>query len=140
MAVLLILSLVLNLCFIAGAAWMRLHAPRPEERIQAIAGELGLNEQQRAGFDNYFHTMRARFQLMRGELNPLVGNAWTEFAKPQPDQGKIEQDFEAASAKRRTFGREATANTLSFLSTLSPEQRAKFVALMREHRAFWLTR
>ena len=106
--------------------------------MRAIAGELGLNDQQRARFDNYFRAMRARFQLMRSELDPLVTDAWSEIAKPHPDQAKIEQDFEAAAAKRRTFGQEATANTLAFLSSLSPEQRAKFVSLLREHRGFWL--
>ena len=141
LAILLVVSAALNLCFIGGAVWIRVHEPpRPDQRMLAIAGELDLNDQQRAAFENYFHTMRARFQLMRGELTPLVTDAWTEIAKPQADQAKIEQDFEAAAAKRRAFGHDATANTLAFLGNLSPEQRAKFVALLREHRAFWLQR
>ena len=141
LVILLIVSAVLNLCFIGGVVWMRMHAPpHPAERMQAIAGQLGLSEPQRTGFERYFRTMRARFQLMRTELDPLVTDAWAEIAKPQPDAAKIEQDFEAAATKRRAFAHEATDNTLVFLATLSPEQRTKFVALLRENRALWLQR
>ena len=139
--VLLVLSGVLNLCFIGGVLWARMHEPpRGPERIQQIAGELNLNPQQRAGFEQYFRLMRARAQLMRAELDPVVSEAWTEIAKPQPDQAKIDKDFEAAATKRHAFAHAATQNTLNFLATLSPDQRAKFVSLLREHRALWLQR
>src|SRR5438552_2435680 len=45
------LSLVLNLCFIAGAAWIRINGPAqvmsPEERFHLIGTELALDPQQR---------------------------------------------------------------------------------------------
>ncbi|HEY1795717.1 MAG TPA: periplasmic heavy metal sensor [Stellaceae bacterium] len=139
MFVLLILSAALNLCFIGGALWLRMHEPpRTPIRPQEFADDLHLNPQQRASFEQYFHLMRARAQLMRAELDPIVSQAWAEIAKAQPDQKQIEQDFEQAAAKRHAFAHDATQTTLTYLATLSPEQRQKFVTLLREHRAPWM--
>jgi Spy/CpxP family protein refolding chaperone len=137
--VLLAISLALNLCFVGGASWVRLHhAWRPEARAAEISEDLHLTPEQRLAFQHYFRTMRLRFQLMRAELSPIIGNAWAEIAKPQADEAKIEHDFELAGAKRRAFAHDATESTLSFLSTLSPDQREKFVTLLRRHHGFWL--
>lgn len=141
LAVALAVSLVLNLCFIAGALWTRYQAPpRPAERIQAIAGELGLDDQQRASFDKYFHNMQVRFQAMRTELAPIVTNAWAEMAKSQPDTAKIDQEFDKVAARRQALSHAARTDTLAFLATLSPAQRAKFFNLLREHHALWIVR
>ena len=137
----LVISLVLNLCFVAGAAWTRLHAPpggrNLVERYQEIASELDLNAQQRAAFDQYIAAMRGRADQMRQDTEPLMGAAWDELAKPQPDEAKVTQLFDQAGDKRRGFQRDATVQTMALLATLSPAQRAKFVALMRERRAAW---
>jgi Spy/CpxP family protein refolding chaperone len=42
------------------------------------------------------------------------------------------QLFEEAAQQRRSFRRELATTTFSFLATLSPEQRAKFVELARQ--------
>jgi Spy/CpxP family protein refolding chaperone len=137
--ILLIISAALNLFFIAGALWLRMHEPpRTPIRPQEFADDLHLNAQQRAAFEQYFHLMRARAQLMRAELEPIITQAWAEFAKAQPDQNQIEQDFEQAATKRRAFAHDATQTTLAFLATLSPEQRQKFVTLLHEHKAPWM--
>jgi Spy/CpxP family protein refolding chaperone len=139
--VLLILSAALNLCFIGGALWLRVHnPPRPPMRPQEFADALHLTPQQRTGFEQYFHLMRARAQLMRAELEPIINQAWSEIAKAQPDQNQIDQDFQQAAEKRRAFAHDATQTTLSFLATLSPEQRQEFVTLLREHKAPWMQR
>lgn len=135
----LVISLVLNLCFIAATLWFRLHAPPAgrnlAERYQEIASQLDLDAQQRAAFDRYIAAMRSRADQMRQETDPLMAAGWDELAKPQPDEAKVTQLFEQAGEKRRGFQHDATAQTLALLATLSPEQRAKFVALMRERRA-----
>ena len=135
----LVISLVLNLCFIAATLWFRLHAPPAgrnlAERYQEIASQLDLDAQQRAAFDRYIAAMRSRADQMRQETDPLMGAGWDELAKPQPDEAKVTRLFEQAGEKRRGFQHDATAQTLTLLATLSPEQRAKFVALMRERRA-----
>ena len=52
--VILVLSLALNLCFIAGALWIRVQGPplpmSPEQRLQQIEPQLALNPQQKAAF------------------------------------------------------------------------------------------
>jgi uncharacterized membrane protein len=142
LVILLILSAVLNFCFLAGVAWTRLNAPARgpglEQRYQRMAAELALEPQQRAGFDAYVAAMRSRTEKMHEQVAPLIGEAWEEIAKPQADVAQIMRLFDEATEKRRVFQREATTQTLEFLSVLSPAQRAKFVAIAHERRAPWL--
>jgi Spy/CpxP family protein refolding chaperone len=133
--VLLALSLALNLFFIAGALWIRIHGPPPmsqEGRLEQIGAQLGLDPQQKAAFEQYSQALRARMQAMHKAVEPLVGNAWSEVAKPDADETKVVQLFDEAAQTRRSFMRELAPVTLSFLATLTPEQRAKFVQLIRE--------
>jgi len=130
-------SLALNLCFVGGALWIRLHGPSnsagPAEFMREMAAALNLDPQQRAAFERYFRTMRARTQLMHEEVEPLIGDAWTEVAKPQPDEAQVMRLFDAAADKRRAYQRETTTQTIAFLAGLSPEQRQKFVEIARQH-------
>ncbi len=134
--VVLILSLALNLCFIAGALWIRVQGPPlpmgPEQRLQQIEPQLGLDSQQKAAFDQYARTVRLRVQSMHEAIEPLVGNAWSELARPDADDSKVMQLFDQAGDQRRAFRRELGTATFQFLANLSPEQRAKFVALARQ--------
>ena len=140
--ILLVLSAVLNVCFLAGAAWTRLHAPARwadlEQRYQRMAAELNLEPQQRAGFDAYAAAMRTRTEKMQEQVAPLINAAWEEIAKPQPDAAQVMRLFDEAAEKRREFQREATARTVDFLAILSPAQRSKFIAIAHERRARWL--
>ena len=142
LVVLLILSVVLNLCFVAGAAWTRLHAPARwgglEQRYQQMAAELSLEPQQRAGFDAHVAAIRTRTEKMREQVNPLMNAAWDEIAKPQADAAQVTRLFDEAAEKRREFQREATAKTLNFLTILSPAQRGKFVAIAHDRRSPWM--
>jgi Spy/CpxP family protein refolding chaperone len=143
--ILLALSLVLNVCFIGGVLWYRASAPPfqrgpIEERFLEMADRLNLDPQQRTAFDRYFRTFRARFTLMREEVEPLIADAWSEIAKPQADEAQVLHLFDEAAAKRRAFQREVTSATFAFLATLSPEQRAQFVVLARRHLAPWAQR
>jgi Spy/CpxP family protein refolding chaperone len=134
--VVLILSLALNFCFIAGALWIRLQgAPlpmSPEERLQQIEPQLALDSQQKAAFDQYARTVRSRMQSMHEAIEPLVGKAWSELAKPDADDAKIMQLFDQTGEQRRAFRRELGTATFGFLAKLTPEQRAKFVELARQ--------
>ena len=141
LVILLVLSVALNLCFVAGAAWIRWHAPARwagvEQRYQRIAGELDLNPEQRTGFDAYVAAMRNRTGRMRQQVTPLIGSAWEEIAKPQADGAQVMRLFDEAAQMRREFQREASAETLKFLALLTPAQRGKFVAIARERRGRW---
>jgi Spy/CpxP family protein refolding chaperone len=134
--VVLILSLALNLCFIAGALWIRVQGPppplSPEQRLEQIEPQLALDSQQRAAFDQYARTVRLRMQSMRETVEPLVGKAWSELAKPDADDAKVMQLFDQAGEQRRAFRRELGTATFNFLAKLTPEQRAKFVELARQ--------
>jgi Spy/CpxP family protein refolding chaperone len=137
----LILSLVLNLCFIAGALWARVQGPPAainiEERLQRVASELKLDPQQRQSFDRYSETVRAHLQQMREEVEPLMNAAWSEIAKPDADEATVMHIFDEAAQTRRGFQHEMVATTLSFLATLSPDQRAKFVQLFHQRPRSW---
>src|SRR5438128_1727017 len=64
LVILLLFSVVLNVCFLAGVAWTQLHPPARspdlEQRYQRMAAELNLEPSQRAGFDTYVAAMRNR--------------------------------------------------------------------------------
>lgn len=132
----LLLSLAVNLCFVAGALWARFQGPSmpmsPEQRLQQIEPQLALDPQQKLAFDQYAQTVRSRMRLMHEAIEPLVGSAWSELAKPDADNTKVMQLFDQVGDQRRNFRRELGAATFSFLAKLSPEQRAKFVELARQ--------
>jgi uncharacterized membrane protein len=130
------LSLVLNLCFVAGALWIRIQEPtlpaNPEERLQRIGAQLALDPQQRQDFERYRQTVHAHMQQMREAVEPLLSAARAELAKPDADAATVERLFDEAAQTRHGFQRELLTPTLSFLATLSPEQRAKFVELFHQ--------
>jgi Spy/CpxP family protein refolding chaperone len=138
---LLALSLAVNLFFIGGAVWIHVHPPAemlsPEDRLGQMAGELNLDAHQRQAFAHYAQTMRERLKLMHQSVQPLIAGAWSEFGKPQADEAKVMQLFDQAAQQRRSFARDLTTTTLSFLETLSPEQRAQFVQLARQRPRPW---
>ena len=135
------LSLALNLCFVAGALWIRIQAPalpaNPAERVQRIGAELQLDPQQRQAFVRYTENLRAHMQQMHEKVEPLMSAAWAELAKPDADQARAAQLFDEAGQTRRGLQRELLAPTLTFLSTLSPDQRAKFVKLFHRRPRSW---
>jgi uncharacterized membrane protein len=129
-------SLTLNLFFVAGAVWIRMHPPPgrmvgPVARMRYVAGQLNLDPQHQQEFERYFRILRARIGLMHAEVQPLVNDAWNELARPDADEAKVMRLFDEASDKRRAFRRELTKSTLAFLATLTPQQRQKFVELAR---------
>ena len=144
LAALLVISLVLNLGFVAGALWSRWQVPArwagAEQRYQKMAADLDLDPQQRIGFDRYVAAMRAGSQKMRQETEPLIATAWGEMSKPQADVAQIMRLYDEASEKRRIFQRDSAVQTHEFLAVLSPAQRGKFVAIARERRGPWLRR
>lgn len=133
---LLALSVALNLFFVAGALWIRLHPPTAawgeQARFQKMAAQLDLAPQQRVGFDQYVAAMRARSVKMHQDVAPLFAAAWAEMGKPQADAAQVMRLFDKAGEERRQFQREAIGQTLAFLAILSPAQRAKFLAVAQE--------
>lgn len=131
----LVVSLVLNVCFVAGVAWTRINTPPAnvyEAFFQRIPAELQLDDKQRAIFDRFTAASRGRYERMRQQVAPLFAAAWEEMAKPQANAPEVARLFDEIGAKRQDSQHEGIAQTLEFMSTLSPDQRRKFVTLMRE--------
>jgi uncharacterized membrane protein len=135
------LSLVLNLCFVAGALWIRIQGPAmppsPAERLQRIGTELVLDPQQRQAFERYSENVRSHMQQMRETVEPLMSAAWSELAKPDADPTTAARLFDEAAQARHSLQRDLLTPTLTFLATLSPEQRAKFVELFHQRPRSW---
>jgi uncharacterized membrane protein len=128
-------SLVLNLLFVAGGVWSRVEEPAargPDRRFERIGAQLSLDPAQRAAFDNFIAEMRGRGDKVQQQVGPLYRAAWDAAGKPAMDTAEVMRSFEAAFGERLRVNREATARMLDFLATLSPEQRARFVALARD--------
>jgi Spy/CpxP family protein refolding chaperone len=136
LAALLAISLALNLCFIGGAVWTRLHAPQltASERFHRLGQSLDLTPPQQVAFDQYVSATLARGGRVRQATDPLIDDAWAEIAKPDPDQAKIFQLLDDFSTQRRQVMHEAVTATVSFLATLTPEQKAKFLAEEHDRR------
>ncbi len=138
LAAILAISVALNLCVIAGVVWSRYGVPEPvraSERFRKLEATLGLDDRQRAAFETYVAATRTRAAKLRREIDPLVESAWSEIGKPQPDESRILDQLADASGRWRAFQRETVEATLTLLATLSPQQRAKFVAAESERRA-----
>src|SRR6516162_10441287 len=130
------LSLALNLCFVAGALWIHIQGPAPPvspaERLQRIGSELVLDPTYMFALQRYTENLRTHMQLMREKVEPMMSAAWAELAKPDADQATAARLFDEAGQARRSLQREVLTPTLTFLATLSPEQRGKFVKLFHQ--------
>jgi uncharacterized membrane protein len=132
--ILLALSLALNLFFIGGVFWVRSqhHGPMgPAERIERVTKELALNPDQRAAFERFVRTIRMKARDLRETNQPLVDEAWQDFAKGQPDEAAVDKLFEAAANNRRNFQLETGRALRAFLATLNEDQRVAFIGLVR---------
>jgi Spy/CpxP family protein refolding chaperone len=124
------LSIALNVLaagYIAGALW-----PRDRHGPAAMATALDLTPTQRQAFERHIKTMREDNRRYREETRPLFQQSLTELAKPQPDEAVIDRLFDEGLAKRRDLQHENARSLRSFLQTLEPPQRQKFVELMQE--------
>jgi uncharacterized membrane protein len=136
-AALLAVSVALNLCLVGGAVWTRYKAPAivtTSERFHRLGQSLNLSPPQQAVFDQYVADMLARNNRVRLATEPLMDEAWADIAKPNPDQTKVLQLLDDFSSQRREVWHESVAATLSLLATLTPEQKAKFLADEQERR------
>jgi uncharacterized membrane protein len=123
------LSLTLNICFLAGLAWMHIHAPPPPlVRMQHFGDSLNLNGDQRAAYDHFLRTLRLRGRSVREGNQPLIQNLWSEIAKPTPDTAAIAKLGDQINGNREAFLREVSSALDAFIKTLTPEQRAMLAA------------
>jgi uncharacterized membrane protein len=132
--ILLALSLALNLFFVGGVVWVRSqgHGPMgPADRVERVVKELGLDTNQRAAFERFARTIRTKARDLRETNQPLVDEAWQDFAKAQPDEAAVDKLFESAANNRRNFQIDAGRALRAFLGTLNEEQRIAFIGMVK---------
>jgi uncharacterized membrane protein len=138
---LLVVSAALNLFFLAGAAWTRWQPAADEtaavQQHRQIAMELGLDAAQRAALERYVSAMRTRSVAMHQQVSGLISEVWDELAKTNADAGRAGRLLDEAADKRRGSMHEALTQTVEFLAILSPVQRSKFIAAIRDRRPPW---
>jgi uncharacterized membrane protein len=123
------LSLTLNVCFLAGLAWMRLHAPPPPYiRMQHFSDSLNLSDTQHQAYDQFLRTIRLRGRFMRESNQPLIEDIWSELAKPTPDTATVAKLSDQINSNREGFQHEVSTALDAFIKTLTPEQRAQLAA------------
>jgi uncharacterized membrane protein len=123
------LSLTLNVCFLAGLAWMHVHRPpSPIVRLGHFGDSLNLNNDQREAYDQFVRTLRLRGRFVRESNQPLIENLWSEIGKPTPDTSTIAKLADQVNGNREAFLHEVSAALDTFVKTLTPEQRAMLAA------------
>ncbi len=130
----LILSLLLNLMFIGGLVWLRSAAERargPGERIVHAARELNLTSAQQEALAQFRLDLRRSSRTLKEKNVPVLDGYFDEVAKASPDREAIARTVDQADGNRRAFQSDLTNALLRFMATLSPEQRAQFVAAVK---------
>jgi len=123
------LSLTLNICFLAGLAWMHIHAPGPPlVRLQHFGDSLNLTGDQRQAYEQFLRTLRQRGRAVREGNQPLIQNLWSEIAKPTPDTAAIAKLGDQINGNRTALQRDVSSALDAFIKTLTPEQRAQLAA------------
>ena len=133
----LVLSLVLNVCFVGGLVWSRMQAERPTtpaERFQEVAREMNFAESERENFQQFFQKVRRETLQMRESNRPIMQRIWRELDKEHPDQGRINQLIEQATENRRVYQKDMATALAGFLATLTPAQRSRFVELLEKRQ------
>jgi Spy/CpxP family protein refolding chaperone len=131
--ILLAVSLVLNLAFVAGAAWMHFHRPPPPDwgqRAERAGRDMKLEPPQKEAFDRFVRTQRENAETMREKNRPMLREVRREFVKPTPDDAAIDRLLAEVDANRRAVREQNSKALRDFMKTLSPEQRERFLALI----------
>ncbi len=133
----LVLSLVLNVCFVGGLVWTRLQAQRPitpAERFQQVAKEMNFAGSEHEGFQQFFQKVRRETQQMRENNRPIMQRIWSELDKEHPDQAVINQLIDQATENRRVYQKDMATALGGFLDTLTPAQRSRFLELAKRQQ------
>jgi uncharacterized membrane protein len=133
----LVLSLVLNVFFVGGLVWSRIHAERPAtlvERFQQVGNEMSFSGGEREHFQQFFQTVRRETQQMRENNRPIMQRIWGELDKEHPDQAAINQLIDQATENRRAYQKDMAAALANFLDTLAPAQRSRFIELTKRQQ------
>jgi uncharacterized membrane protein len=124
--IILALSLTLNICFVGGLVWTRMHhPPGPMERLERLGKALDLSDDQTLAYEQFVRVIRQRGRFVRETNQPLLAKIWNELAKPGVEDAAVTEIGDQIRDNRAAFQKEASAALLAFNKTLTPEQRRR---------------
>ena len=132
--ILLAVSLALNLGFAVGA-FHYAEIARPAGAAESLADRLALDAGQRAALDAFRDRARARRAERRADRGDWRRALIEELAKPQLQRAALDETLRQGMERRRAFFEETAVDLHGFIATLSPDQKADFLA-MAEERGF----
>jgi Spy/CpxP family protein refolding chaperone len=138
---LVLLSVTLNVAFVAGWGWRTMHAspgtivPPPAAGSSAglsLHQQLGLTPEQwrqiEPGLAQFRKETAASFEQMNRQRNELL----ELLAAPQPDQERLRLKQQEIQATQRQCQERLLAHILAERQVLSPEQQRKYFDLLRQ--------
>ncbi|HXQ51051.1 MAG TPA: periplasmic heavy metal sensor [Stellaceae bacterium] len=127
------LSVTLNVFVAGGLAWSMMRAPPPRlanegpaERLLAVARTMDLTPDQRTALRTFGTTARGLSRELREANGPIMREMWAQMATLQPDAAAIQALNDKALENRRTYQHGMATNLMTFLATLTPDQRKTF--------------
>lgn len=131
-----VLSLVVNLAFVAGVGYTvyeeRRAAGSPEARADIVAERLGLNAAQTEALVYLRERAAVRWPGLREAGQESRDAILARAAEPQFDRDEVMALLEARDTERRAYYAEYAEDLHGFLVTLTPEQRSQFLEMAQE--------
>ncbi len=134
--ILLAVSLVANVFFVAGALYTLYvkddRSAGPGANVDSVAERLALSPEQRDGLLALREKARQGRKGMGEGRESRRAAFLAELGKPTFDRAGVLALMEARSALRRARIVDVAEDLHAYLATLSPEQRQEFLAMARE--------
>ncbi len=131
----LVISLALNVLFVAGAMHARSTAERlsarPEARTERLVERLQLGPDQRQALQAYRSQARERVAAMRAQLRPAFQDMRQQLGADNPDPELLAANLVRMADTRHEFERDMAAMTVQFLQNLEPHQMRRFLDFAR---------
>ena len=137
---LLLVSVALNVFFVGGALYSMVTSERleddPAARTAFVAERLALAPAEREALIDWRQRARDRFKAMRAERGEMRAQVLQELAKAELDPAALERLMSERAALRVPALLETVQDLHGYLATLSPEQKAEFIAMAQEREFF----
>jgi len=129
--ILLAVSVVANLFFVAGVGYTR-YGTGDDDAIAQATKQLNLSSAQQQGLLALREGVAARRETMSGPGGGLRDAMLAEIGKPTFDRERVAALVADWSAQRRTYFVDVAQDLHGYVATLTPEQRDKFLVLARD--------
>ncbi len=103
-----------------------------EQRIEAFADELELDQQQRARIDNVRTTVREQHEAMREEREEDFEQLVTAIEAGEVDEQEVQSHIDAKIDQFRTTAHQVASELVALVNSMDSEQRTELVTRL-EH-------